>query len=215
MSTGVVDNKSNRGRGRPQLSYHKHVEHPPSGQAAEAWREARRRHRTCSKGRTTPPEDRELAGRHRSDRRGTGPCGVRWKVSEYAEIEITRCEIVSSVGTRLTVRVRYLSDTSNPHAVLGCRGRPLGLANAPSSRERSCRIGCTRMTLRHRRQLHRAGHDGDVDAGRAQARPARYGVPAKLTMPSPSAIRVTVSPRWRPGRAAAPEPGRSGPAGRA
>ena len=35
---------------------------------------------------------------------------------------------VSSTGTRATLWLRYLNDTPNPHAVLGLRGRPLGVA---------------------------------------------------------------------------------------
>jgi hypothetical protein len=45
------------------------------------------------------------------------------------------------------------------------RARPRGLAKAPSSRERSWRIGCTRMTLPSFGQLDRSGDDGDVDEG--------------------------------------------------
>ena len=79
-------------------------------------------------------------------------------------------------------------------AALLRRGRPLGLANAPSSRERSCRIGCTRTT--------RSSTDSCTDPAtmatsmlaRAHARPARYALPAKQIVPSPSALRVTAEP---------------------
>ena len=46
--------------------------------------------------------------------------------------------VLSSPGTRLTVRPRYLPDRSNPQAALVRWGRPPGLARAPCSRVRSC-----------------------------------------------------------------------------
>src|SRR6185312_14080293 len=63
------------------------------------------------------------------------------------------------------------------------RGRPLGLANAPSSRERSCRIGCTRMTWSSTDSCTEPATMVTSMLARAQARPARYGVPAKQTVP--------------------------------
>jgi hypothetical protein len=96
-------------------------------------------------------------------------------------------------------RQRHRGPLSRHQAVLPIaeflrRGRPLGLANAPSSRLRSCRIGCTRIILP---SLDSCTDPATIETStcwRAQRRPAAYGVPAKLTTPAASASRVTVSP---------------------
>src|SRR5215468_1426386 len=74
------------------------------------------------------------------------------------------------------------------------RGRPLGLAKAPSSLARSWRMGWTRMTWPSLDSCTEAATMETSMAVRAQRRPAAYGVPAKLTTPCLSASRVTVSP---------------------
>jgi len=59
------------------------------------------------------------------------------------------------------------------------RGRPLGLAKAPSSRARSCRMGWTRMTWPSRDSCTRPGHDRDVDGLAGPAAPGRIRGPCE------------------------------------
>ena len=46
------------------------------------------------------------------------------------------------------------------------------------------------------RQMHRAGHQGDLDGPASIVRPTRYTLPAKLSEPLPSTVRVTLGARW-------------------
>ena len=102
----------------------------------------------------------------------------------------------------MSVNLRYPHDGSVPvggrhdrHPVLVLRGRPFGVANAPSSLARSWRIGCTRTTRPLDRELHRPGHDRHLHVGCGPTAGRRHTAdPAKLTTPLLSALRVTVSP---------------------
>ena len=60
------------------------------------------------------------------------------------------------------------------------RARPRGLAKAASSRERSWRIGWTRMTLTSLDSYTDPATMVTSRQVRAQDRPARYSVPAKV-----------------------------------
>jgi hypothetical protein len=91
------------------------------------------------------------------------------------------------------------------------------LANAPSSRERSWRMGCTRIT---RPSLDSCTDPATIATStdcRAQRMLHRWGAPAKLIDPLLSTMRVTVSPTVASRARVAPAiaTGRSGRPGRA
>ncbi len=67
-------------------------------------------------------------------------------------------------------------------------------AVAPCSLARSCRIGCTLTTVLPADSCTEPATIATCRLRPAQARPARYMVPANETAPVASAMRVTVGP---------------------